>query len=87
MGNSKFKLFVITSTSDFDGGTKINTETNTDWREVPENELRLFKTNYFSDSFEGMDGQNIEVYDPFWIKTITDGATINIDTTLFHLWN
>lgn len=72
---------MITTTQEFDNGTKNNIETNTDCSNIPQGELQLFKSNWFTDDFEGVNGQAVSVYDPNWVTTITDGSSITIDTS------
>ncbi|MCK5560370.1 MAG: hypothetical protein KAJ51_07235, partial [Thermoplasmata archaeon] len=70
--------FLITSTAEFNDGVKLNTLTNTDSFEVPQNELQMAKTEILIENFEGVNGQAIDAYDPSWTVDITDGATIKI---------
>ncbi len=77
-------LFMITTTADFDAGKKYYIETNSDNPSVPLDEIHIVANNtVFTDNFEGIDEQDLDVYDPNWVvikEATSTTASAKIDT-------
>ncbi len=77
-------LFLITTTADFDAGKKYYIETNSDNPSVLPDEFHIVANNtVFTENFEGIDEQDLDVYDPNWViikEATSTTASAKIDT-------
>lgn len=77
-------LFLITTTADFDAGEKYYVETYSDNPSIPEGELHIVANDtIFTEDFEGIDEQDLDVYDPNWVvikEPTSTTASAKIDT-------
>lgn len=71
--------FTVTTTAQFDAGVKNQVETNTDWVDIPEDELHLEYGDIFSEDFEGVNGTNLDAYDPNWAVVLGGAGTCKIN--------
>jgi hypothetical protein len=71
--------FNLTTTSDFDAGTKINVSTNTDNSTIPSGEIQITPKVVFAESFDGPDGINVTDYDSAWYLQNPTQGTAKLD--------
>jgi len=76
--------FTITSTADFDAGTKSNVQTETNDYDVGTGQIKLLKGPSFVDNYESTDEQDVTTYDASYSVSLAGSSTAKIDTAQYY---
>lgn len=76
----QYSTFKLSSTSDFDAGTKVDVFTNTDKSTIFPNEFRIAPKVIYSESFEALDETPLSDYSTEWSNNDPESGTARIDT-------
>jgi hypothetical protein len=71
--------FILTSTSDFDSGSKTNVSTNSDEASIPSGEFQMTPIVVLRETFDAPDELELTKYNPDWIISNPSAGTAKVD--------